>query len=214
MSRTITTAQQAEFDGNPTFVVLIEAQFDSGTVRLWNGYGDLSWDSETWLGGGELLGIEPIEETTGIEAKGVVVSLSGIPSGLLSIALQEDYQGRPAIIRVGSLYTVVATDATAPTVDLNFAGAQYIFPDVSAAEGDMVASPLQVFRGRMDTMPIAENGQTATITVNVESRLMRLKTALTRRYTHEDQQRDYPGDLFFAFVTGLQNKTLDWGKQG
>jgi hypothetical protein len=32
-----------------------------------------------------------------------------------------------------------------------------------------------------------------------------------RRYTQEDQQRDYPGDLGFQFVNSIQESQIFWG---
>ena len=39
-----------------------------------------------------------------------------------------------------------------------------------------------------------------------------IERARVRRYTHEDHQIDYPGDLFFQFVGSLSDKVLTWGK--
>jgi hypothetical protein len=33
-----------------------------------------------------------------------------------------------------------------------------------------------------------------------------------RRYTHEDQQIDHPGDMGFEYVSQLQELNLAWGK--
>ena len=40
-----------------------------------------------------------------------------------------------------------------------------------------------------------------------------LKRSRERRYTHDDQQIDFPGDLGFEFVPKLQELNLVWGGQ-
>lgn len=81
----------------------VELEFTSGTLRFWNGYGDLTVNGDTYTGSGDLLGISAIEETAEIGAKGATVTMSGIPSYLLSIALAENYRNRTASIYVGTI---------------------------------------------------------------------------------------------------------------
>ena len=97
MSRNLTTAVQNELAASelqPFFA--IKLAFDSGDVRIWTGYNDITVASETYIGGGQLLSISPIEETVEIAARGVNLALNGINSSLVSVALTESYQGRSA----------------------------------------------------------------------------------------------------------------------
>ena len=75
--------------------VLIEANFSSGAVFLWNGYGDLVYDSSTYTGAGKLLDISAVQESIETRANGFTATLTGLDSSLLSIALSEPYTGRP-----------------------------------------------------------------------------------------------------------------------
>jgi hypothetical protein len=36
--------------------IFIQAQFRTGTIHIWSGYGSLSWNSQTWVGVGSLGG--------------------------------------------------------------------------------------------------------------------------------------------------------------
>lgn len=160
----------------------IELEFDSGAVRLWNGYGEITVDSDTYTGAGSLLAVSGVEETGEIAARGVTMTLTGISSDLISVALSENYQNRAARVYIGSL------------------------SDVGAV------SSYQLFGGRLDVMNIEESGETATISVTAENRLIDLERPRVRRYTSEDQKALYPGDLGLDYVNDLQDKTLDWGK--
>lgn len=72
---------------------------------------------------------------------------------------------------------------------------------------------VEVFSGKMNQMPIEDSGESSTITITVESKLVELGRALVRRYTHESQQARYPGDTFFSFVADIQDKGVPWGRK-
>lgn len=104
MSRDITASLLASLDDavvNPFFAIDID--FDSGPLYVWSGMGDLVIGSKTYLGVGDLLNVSTLEETTEMEAKGAVITLSGIPASYLELALTEPYQGRECIIYLGML---------------------------------------------------------------------------------------------------------------
>jgi len=183
MSRDLTTAVQNQLSADelePFFAVKLN--FDSGDLRLWTGYGDITVDSETYTGGGQLLDISEIEETVEIAARGITMSLNGVDSSLVSLALTENYQTRSAKVYLGVL-----------------------------SSGAVVASPYQPFDGRMDVLSIDDSGDTATITMTAESRLIDLERPRLRRYTSEDQKLRHPTDTGLDFVAALQEKEIAWG---
>ena len=71
---------------------------------------------------------------------------------------------------------------------------------------------MPVLAGRMDTMSWSE-GETATVSLTVESRLADLERPRARRYTDSDQQAEYPGDLAFQYVQSLVEKEITWGRR-
>lgn len=102
MSRDITTSVLNALDDDvvsPFFAV--DLILDSGPLYLWSGYGNLVIGSKTYLGAGAILNISSVSETTEMEAKGATISVSGIPTSFLSLALQEPYQGRECRIYFG-----------------------------------------------------------------------------------------------------------------
>lgn len=166
-------------------ILLLKAEFDSGDVRLWTGTGEITFDGEVYSGGGDFLGVSSVEETQDIEANNVTATLTGIKSSLLSIALSEDYQDRPATIWFG-----VLNDAT----------------------GALIADPEKMFAGRMDVMNIEYSGEDATISIRAEGNLITLKRPKERRYTAEDQKTDHSTDTFFDQVESLQDTQVAWGR--
>ena len=70
-------------------------------VRLWTGYDDRTINSEVYVGGGGLLSISGLEEVADLSAKGITISLTGLASSLVSLALQEPYQRRRVRVLFG-----------------------------------------------------------------------------------------------------------------
>ena len=85
---------------NPFFAV--ELDFDEADpLRLWTGVGILTFGGHDWTGAGTLLGISAIEETTETAARGADITITGLPSEVLSLALSTPYQGRTCKIYFG-----------------------------------------------------------------------------------------------------------------
>lgn len=183
MSRSLTGSVVSAVSADHVWaLMLVELQFSSGTIRLTNAPYPFNWNSQSWEGLGKLLSIGAIQETAGLEAKGVALNLSGIPASLVNIARGENYQGRTGKIWFAPL-------------DANFA---------------VVANPYLAFVGRMDTMPM-EIGDEATITLNLESRLLGALGGKVRRYNDADQRLDYPADKGLQYAEQLPFADLGWG---
>src|SRR5262249_28165521 len=85
--------------------LLFEGVFDGSTVRLWDGMGGLSWDSQAWGGNGWVQGTEGGEESVEVEANDMVVILSGVPSSAVSLVLGNQVQGATGKVWLGMLDT-------------------------------------------------------------------------------------------------------------
>jgi hypothetical protein len=96
MSRDISAAISSALDDDvikPFFAV--ELLFDGDKVlRLWTGIGTLSYEGNDWAGAGVLLNISTVEETSDLGVRGAVLSMSGVPSSVIALALTEPYQSR------------------------------------------------------------------------------------------------------------------------
>ena len=102
MSRDIPAASVTALAESSVFPFFaIDIMFQSGPLYIWSGYGDLVSGDKTYLGAGQLLSVSSVGETTELEAKGATLSISGIPSSFLSLALTEPYQGRTCNIYFG-----------------------------------------------------------------------------------------------------------------
>lgn len=102
MSRSLTASLLNSLDDPVVYPFFaIDVDFSSGPLYVWSGIGDLTIGAKTYLGAGQLLNISTVEETTEMEAKGATITMSGIPSSFLALALTEPYQGRECRIYFG-----------------------------------------------------------------------------------------------------------------
>ena len=185
MSRTLTTAMSNALVADVVRpIYLVRMVFDSSDLNVWSGMGDLSYGGETYTGLGDLLSISEIKETADVQATGMNVSLAGVKSSLVAIAKDQDYQGRELTVRLGAF----------------------------DSSGSLVADPVIIFSGFMDTMTITEAGEYSSITIAVENKLIAFERSKVRRYTAEDQKINHPTDKGFEFVTAIVEKEIFWGR--
>lgn len=190
MARDITTAFKNAIEGSVVKPIIgVELEFSDGTLRFWNGYGNLTMtaggSSKTFTGAGDLLGVSEIEESSTLSMSGVTLTLAGIKSSIIATALGANYTNRKGAIYLG-LY------------------------DTSS---NVIADVYTLFKGNMDVMNIQEGAETCLITLKLESRLITFEKASNRMYTLEDQKVDFPNDIGFEFIPDLQDKEITWGKK-
>ena len=184
MSRNLTSGFLTELSAKslkPFYA--IKAEFLEGSVRFWTGVGDVTINSEVFTGGGELLSVGIVEETAEIKAVGLTVTLNGLDTSVLPIALASNYQNRKFTCFLGMLDEA----------------------------NQVVPSVYQLFEGRMDSMTINDSADDIAISLTVESRLIDLEKPNETRFTSEEQKRLFPNDKGLDFVTDLQDKDIRWG---
>jgi len=190
MARNITSAFNTAIKSKVVKpIVGIELEFSDGTLRLWNGYGNITMtaggSSKTFTGTGDMLGMSEIEESDTLSMSGVTLTLAGIKSSLISTALGANYTNRKGTIYLGLFDT----------------------------SNNVVADVYTLFKGNMDVLNISEGPATTVIQLKLESRLVTFEKASNRMYTFEDQKVDFPNDLGFEFIPDLQDKEIIWGKK-
>jgi hypothetical protein len=166
-------------------VVFYEGEFQSGTLRLWSGPGQVTWNSVVWTGVGRLANVSQVTETGGQKAEGIMVTLSGIPNDLVTKVLTELSHVRNATLYFGFL----------------------------DASNKVVPDPVKIFVGKADVGTLKKGQKTSTVAITYERRVIDRRPK-DRRFTHEDQQIDFPGDTGFRYVNALQDKVLSTGTGG
>lgn len=164
-------------------VVFVDMDFDAGELNLWSGFGELNHFSKTYVGAGNLLNISAVQENVELRATGLSITLSGILQPLLNKALNDEYQGREVTVWLGGM----------------------------DGNNDVIGDPVIIFSGFMDTMSIADGGDTSTIQLSVENRLIEFERTRVRRYTNNDQKIEHPTDKGLEYVAEIQEKSIVWG---
>ena len=182
----------------------VQLYFDTSPLRIWTGTGTLVYEGESYTGTGTLLNVSSIEETSEIAVRGATLTLSGMPSEVISLALQEPYQGRVCKIYFG-MFSKGAI--------LSENSAYILQEDGSKTLLELQETGLtEVFSGYMDEMNIEEGADYGTIELKVENKLIDLERARVRRFSSGYQKSVYPGDKGFDFVEDLQDKDIVWGR--
>ena len=163
----------------------VKAEFDTSTIAVWSGQGDITIDSLAYSGAGSLLGISDVTENSEMQSNGISISLSGMDSTVLTYALSETYQNRPITLLMG-----------------------YIMGGANESAGELV-----LFRGRMTALSIGDTPDGATVTIQAENRLADLNRPSHYRYTKESQNFLYPNDVGLNRIASLQDKEVVWGKK-
>ena len=165
----------------------VDLDFDSGNVRLWGGIGDLTLEGNDFTGAGNLLTISDISDETDLKTTGVTLSLSGMDTTVLNLALTENYVNRPI-----KLYLVFL-----------------------AGGSNELAGSLVTFSGRMQSMTIGDDPDNGiVITLSAENRLIDLQRPCNLRYTNSSQQFVQSGDTSFRYVAQMEDLEIVWGKEG
>jgi len=186
MSRGLTGGMQTAVAAATVYPAIFASfDFSTGMVYLWSGLGSVSWDGQTWVGLGNFLAMDRVTEDTQVAARSVKFSLSAVPSTAISNAMVADYRGRQCKIWLGCF----------------------------DSSGVLISDPQQIYGGLMNQMTINDAGDTCTIDMTVESRLIDLQRQRERRYTDADQKFFYPTDTGLKYVAGLQDQTINWGHE-
>lgn len=183
MSRIVSSANQTESAKlSLTMVTMVDLDYSSGHVYAHDGVGPLTWGGHTYDGVGQYGGINVVTESLDVIARSVKLTLSGVDASLITHVMAEVSQGRAA------------------TIYLAF---------VDQATGALVDTPETIWAGKMDTHDVEIDDGVAVITVNCESRLRR--EPRIARYTDQDEQLAYSGDVFFNLIYQIPGFRSQWG---
>ena len=111
----------------------LKATFDSGTIRLWSGYEDISLPTgnsnanESYLGSGNLITVSTYTESRDLKSDGINIQLAYVTDEIKTIATTESFQNRPIELRMGYM---------------------------DAGSKDQVAGTFIIFKGRMTNLTI------------------------------------------------------------
>ena len=191
MARSIGSSFDTQISSNsvrPFFAFKIGYSTDQ--LRIWTGYHTITIDSEDYIGGGNLIQIDSVNESADLKATGITIGLTGLDSSILSSAISQVANGVPAELYFGVL-TTTGSGASASTT--------------------VVDTPYLLFEGFLDEISIADTGATSDISFTIENKMVVLEKPVDRRYTDQDQKNLFANDKGLEFVADIQLKAIAWG---
>jgi len=167
-----------EFKGTPDF-----------TVYLWNGIGDITFNSNVYQGNGWLQKVTTPAEDGESTAHGIDIIMTGIPQTILSAILSNVSQSKRARVRLAFL----------------------------DSSGFIIGDPYLVFEGNIDVPEIIESSDEPQIRFAIENDLIDLDRARDFRFTDESQKaaifESGVTDKGFEYVAGMEDWEGYWGKR-
>jgi hypothetical protein len=158
---------------------------------VWEGFGPLTtYDGQEWQGVGDVVSTEGGGYQAGTIAGNLKVSVAARSDQLTDKIIQAAINSENEVY--GRRY---------------FQAVQY-FDEAMQPVGQFIL----VFVGIMDRMSVRQSADTRSITLNVESPLVRRRTARVSYFSDVDQRRRDPTDRAFEFISTLANKSVSWPK--
>ncbi|WP_157669901.1 DUF2163 domain-containing protein [Chitinibacter sp. GC72] len=162
---------------------LLSIALDDEVICLTDDATAIQFGGQTFYAAGQLLNIEFDGDADGLAINGTTATLSGVDQALIAATLQTRFVGRA--MNVWRAY-------------FNSAG--------------VMQEPLLLFSGRCDGPAIEENVDdgSSVVQIRASSHFVDFERVNGRLTNDESQQRHFPGDRGFEFVTTL-GKELQWG---
>ena len=170
-------------------ILFARLDFSSGVKRMHTEIGPRTavhpvFGSESYTGIGDFGGIAgDVVESVSSAPKPLKLAITGVKSSLINDALVDDYFGRDAEIMMG-------------------------FDDEN---GVLLDDPVILWSGFMDKVDITLGHSTGQMVLTCESRSIKLQGSSDLRFTDEDLQAAFPGDLGAEYVYRMMDLVLRWG---
>tara|TARA_R110002167_G_scaffold45515_5_gene136739 strand:+ start:2515 stop:3081 length:567 start_codon:yes stop_codon:yes gene_type:complete len=181
MSRIIDDATVLAMQADVTRpIVLVKVNTPSLDILMCSAMQDLDFGGDTYSYG--VLGnISTINETDDLKDASITLTFSAVDPTIIAAVSGSDFVNSTVTVRI-------------------------MFFD---EDWQSVGDGLLFFEGGASSQNIAL-GQTAEISVNCKSKIAALNRARSERYSDQDQQAKYHGDLGMQYATTVSSKDIVW----
>lgn len=179
------SSQQAELE-KPVCrtVYFVEFKFATATLYVCTADRTIAWNAQDWIGLGAIGSISTVEESEGVESNALTFILNVAQSAILALAVGnvEEYRGKPAKM--------------------------YFSPLNESFQ--LVGTPRLCWRGVMDLMAVAVEGEEGRVTLKCETSAYGLKRQPSLRLNSAQHKRKYPNDTGFDYLNDLISQPSVW----
>lgn len=166
-----------------TALIAANIQFESGTVYVHSGTGQIVLNGFVYYGMGKMGAVDDVGETNSTSPSQLKLTLSGLDLSLFATTLNERCVGRQA-----NIYLVVMDDS-----------------------GVVRAADL-IFQGKVSSTG-ATAGETNALQYTVSNIFEDWQRPFPDRYTDESHQAAQPGDRIFRYVAQMAERSIYWGSK-
>lgn len=168
---------------------LVEFQFASQTIRLWNGFGSLpTLDGKVWQGIAGLGQIDGLSQALNGVAPTQTFTVSGVDARFASLAREDraEYYRQPVVTYL-----------------------QFFDEDWQPLD-----NPSSIALRQMDTIQLkrsqVDDGFVYSVSITAETPFTTRRRPAYGYLTDRDQQQRFPGDLGLNQVAGIDGKPITW----
>ena len=162
---------------------LIQFEIGDTTYYRTTAYFDITYDSNTYSAGADILNIPTITESSQIGTSNISFALEGASQAFISALLNNNHIHRPITITRAYLND----------------------------SGSLINNPYSIFHGYISGYSIDETTTSSRITINVANHWANFEMKRGRRTNDNSQQQIFPGDFFFEFSNAMM-VDIEWGK--
>ena len=181
MSRNLSTINTAQVDSSHVHLVtMVKMEFDT-PLYTHSDVGTINWGGNDYLGVGGYGGISSTKETEILGPSSITLTLSGVDSDYIAEALDS-----------GNLFDKIT-----------------IYQAYRQDDGTIYDDPWTVWKGWFDSSAIAMDAE-SSVSITCQHDLSMLNEKVGSRYSDEDQQNRYSGDVGLEFTSDAQGLKLLW----
>jgi len=144
---------------------------------------DLTYDSDDYESGGQLLNVASITEEAAIRVGSVTIGLTSVHQATIATLLSQHVTNKRAII-----YRAFIDD-----------------------DGVVIGNPIMVYDGRITHYNIRDTEETSQVTITLASHWADFELKAGRKTNDSSQQMFFANDLGMEF-SGLMTKDIRWGR--
>ena len=182
MSRGLSTINETQVDSTHVHdVTLVKLELDT-PVYAHSGVGTITYDGNPYIGVGAFGGVSAARESELLGPSAITLSLSGVDSDYITEALDS-----------GNLYDVVT-----------------IYQGLRQDDGTLYDDPWTLWKGWYEYAGISV-GEESVVAITCQHDLSQLNEKDGGRYSDEDQQNAYTGDVGLEFTADMVEVKLVWG---
>lgn len=184
MSRGLSANNLAEISAaHLTPVALVKFEFDT-PVYVHSGIGTITYDGNAYTGVGTFGNVSQARESELLSPAPLTFSIAATEAALVAEALDAG----------------------------NFRDKVTLYIGYRQDDGTLVADPWVAWSGFYDSAQVSIDADVSSIAITAQHDLTELSEKHGGRYSDEDQQNNYAGDLGLEYVVDMAYVNLAWGK--